>query len=773
MGEGRGRWHGVPSHIWAHSWVWLLAAVLCVAFFWDVLVAPGDQIVGGHDLLDMFRIWLDFARGAIWQGELPLWNPYVFSGTPSVSDPQPAIFYPPTWIALVLPTTRALGILVVLHVWWSLVGAFQWLRSETGNDGKPLSRGGAFAGALVYAFNGYVFARVQAGHLGVIMTGAWLPWGLWALRRIAKRHDGRSVALGGLCVGMAILAGHSATLIYVGLVWFAYGLTLVFATAPLEGGWTLRRQTLLRFAGASALGIALAAVQLLPLLSGLLTSTRASQSDYAFASRFSWPVGYLITLLVPNFFGEPVRTGYWGDGVYEEMIYYVGILPLLLGWVAWRAQRVIGWSRQTVFWFTAGGLAILTAFGSNGIVHRLLYRFLPGFSMMRAPARAGLVLTCSAAALVAVALTVLERASTEERKALVHPLLGVLSVRTVLLAATLSVISCYLAYGYAKDTNPEIGRLWHTASQLALFALLYALASGYLQLWYSPISPKWLLVSAAGLILLDLWTLGASLVTVVPAPLSAYWRIVAQHIEGDSGRVLPWGLTYHEQNGAITYGVRSVFGYNPLEDEVYNAFTTSNPDPRARVYDLLNVRYVSTTTPLALSEGDTLVLVAEENGVYVYERATAQPRAWFVAGTVTASEAETIAGINHPDFDPYETAFVTSDDGRCSGGGSGRITVQRETGNTLVARMEGAGGLAVFSERFASGWRATIDGQNAPILQVDGLLRGICVPEGEHTVTFAFRPMTLYLGACISGLALLVAILLSSRHFTGHRQLHG
>ena len=768
MGEGHGGWRGRLSWMWAHSWVWLLPAVLCVAFFWDVFVAPGDQIVGGHDLSDMFRIWLDFARSAIRQGELPLWNPYVFSGTSLVSDPQPAIFYPPTWIALVLPTTRALGILVVLHVWWSLVGATQWLRSETGYDGQPLSWGGAFAGAVVYAFSGYVFARVQAGHLGVIMTGAWLPWGLWALRRIAQRLVGRSVALGGVCVAMAILAGHSATLIYVGLVWLAYGLALLFAAAPLE-----RRRRMLLFAGAGALGMTLASVQLLPLLSGLLSSTRVSQSDYAFASRFSWPVGYLITLLVPNFFGEPVRTGYWGEGVYEEMIYYVGILPLLLGWVTWRAQRVVGWSRQTVFWAAASGLAILTAFGSNGIVHRLFYRFLPGFAMMRAPARAGLVLTCGVAALVASSLTILERASAEDRRALLRPLLDASSVRMVFCVTVLSIVGCYLAYGFAKDTNPEIGRLWHTAGQLALFGLLYALASGYLRQWLGLARPKWLVPIGAALILLDLWTLGASLVTVVPAPLSAYWRIVAQHIDGGSGRVLPWGLTYHEQNGAISYGVRSVFGYNPLEDGTYNAFTTSNPDPRARVYDLLNVRYVSTTTPLTLNEDDTLALLAEESGVYVYERASAQPRAWFVAGTVTATEAETIAGINHPDFDPSETAYVTAPDLRCSGGGSSHITVEQETVSTLVARVEGAGGLAVFSERFAPGWRATIDGQDVPVLRVDGLLRGICVPQGEHSVAFAFRPFTLFLGACLSGLALLVVTFLSSRHFIGHRQSHG
>ncbi len=112
---------------------------------------------------------------------------------------------------------------------------------------------------------------------------------------------------------------------------------------------------------------------------------------------------------------------------------------------------------------------------------------------------------------------------------------------------------------------------------------------------------------------------------------------------------MPWGLTYHEQNGAISYGVRSVFGYNPLEDEAYNAFTTSNPT-RGRVSTTCSTSGMSTTTPLTLNESDTLALLAEESGVYVYERATAQPRAWFVARTVTASEAETIAGINHPDL---------------------------------------------------------------------------------------------------------------------------
>jgi hypothetical protein len=260
------------------------------------------------------------------------------------------------------------------------------------------------------------------------------------------------------------------------------------------------------------------------------------------------------------------------------------------------------------------------------------------------------------------------------------------------------------------------------------------------------------------LILLDLWSLGSGLVAVVPAPLSAYWRIVAKHSDAEVGRVLPWGLSYAEQNGALSNGVRSVFGYNPLEDAAYNAFITAVPDPRARIYDLLNVRYVSTTVPLTLGEDDTLTLLAEESGVYVYGRQTALPRAWFVSGVVRGNVAETIAGINRADYDPRELAYVASDDGVCPGGGSGDVGITRETANTLIARTEGEGGLAVFSERFSPGWRATLDGQRVPIVRANGLLRGVCVPAGDHTVAFNYKPPTLVVGGAVSSASLLVCM---------------
>ncbi len=731
-------WRG-GSSLSRGFWATALWIFLCVLFFWDVLFSSADQIAGGNDLANMFQPWLEYARDRISAGELPLWNPYLFSGVSFVSDPQPALFYPPTWLSLIMPATHALGLILVLHVWWAAVGMTGWLLSE------GASWWGAIAGAAVFAFSGYTFARIQAGHLGVLTTGAWLPWCLWALGSLKKRLSWRTVAAGSLCVAMSILAGHTATFVYVAVMLGAYTLYLVDRNNA--------RRFLLRALVMGASGVVLAAVQLVPLLAGLASSSRVGAADYEFASRFSWPVSYLVTLLVPNFFGEPVRTGYWGEGVYDELIFYVGILPLMLAAIAWRER---GRSR---FWFAVGGTALLVAFGSYGAVHRILVRVLPLFSSMRAPARAGVLVTLVAAVLSAMSLTSLQRAEGEQRRKLLAPF-SQPWVGSVLGVVVLITVSGLMMFAWGRDSNPEAGRLWHLAGQAANFGLFFALAAGLLRSWAREGASRWLPMMAAGLILLDLWTLGGGLVKMVPSPPSAYWRIVAKYSDARIGRVLPWGLGVFEQNGALTFRVRSVFGYNPLVDNDYEAFVSAVPDPRAKTYDLLNAAYLISKSPLDLNEDDVLVELREENGVYVYERTEAMPPVWMVSELEPVLAERVLERINDGSFDPWQTVLV--DPGLfCPGDTGAQIHLQSYEENRIVAQAEGGGGMAVFSEPFAPGWQVLIDGREGELSQVNGILRGVCVPAGEHLIDMRYWPDSLTLGAAISISALMWLLFLT------------
>ena len=53
------------------------------------------------------------------------------------------------------------------------------------------------------------------------------------------------------------------------------------------------------------------------------------------------------------------------------------------------------------------------------------------------------------------------------------------------------------------------------------------------------------------------------------------------------------------------------------------------------------------------------------------------------------------------------------------------------------------------------GWRATVDGQPAPIERANYAFRAVYVPAGQHTVQFVFDPLIWKVGLAVSGLTLL------------------
>lgn len=60
-------------------------------------------------------------------------------------------------------------------------------------------------------------------------------------------------------------------------------------------------------------------------------------------------------------------------------------------------------------------------------------------------------------------------------------------------------------------------------------------------------------------------------------------------------------------------------------------------------------------------------------------------------------------------------------------------------------------GFAVFSEMYyQNGWKATIDGKDAQILNVNYVLRGLQIPAGKHTIEFKFEPEVVKTGSTIA-----------------------
>ena len=66
----------------------------------------------------------------------------------------------------------------------------------------------------------------------------------------------------------------------------------------------------------------------------------------------------------------------------------------------------------------------------------------------------------------------------------------------------------------------------------------------------------------------------------------------------------------------------------------------------------------------------------------------------------------------------------------------------------------GAAALLILSETDYAGWQVTVDGQPAQNLTAYTAVRAVCVPAGEHTVEWVFKPTVYWLGGLVSLLCL-------------------
>lgn len=115
---------------------------------------------------------------------------------------------------------------------------------------------------------------------------------------------------------------------------------------------------------------------------------------------------------------------------------------------------------------------------------------------------------------------------------------------------------------------------------------------------------------------------------------------------------------------------------------------------------------------------------------------------YFVQGVeVLASEAERWEWLRRGDWDPNKVAVVASlPDGFKEPSEPATFTITQASADQQELTTRGGGGLLVTSGLFYPGWKVQIDGQAAEALEVNGALRGVLVPAGEHTVLWTYSP---------------------------------
>lgn len=459
-------------------------------FIWKLTLVPGDGLTQNFGV----RVLIG---QMIASGQLPLWNPYIFAGTPLLASIYPGALYPPNWVFALFSPVTAMNIVVVTTYHLALIGAYLYARRI------GTTRLGAMLAGLAFAFGGYLVAH--AGHTSRIAAAVWLPWILLTIEHLYLRFRWRWVALGAAFIALQLFAGEPQMNFYTVLVCAAYG---AFSLALREA-----RETRLRFlAGAVAMsvfGLLFSMVQLLPERELLAMGERAGIS-YEYFSGYSFPPINVLTFVVPFFFGggmiEPYKIPYWGESTVDETCGYVGLLTLLLALAALFGARHgtgsgsdrPGYCKLIWFWF---GLAIVSLvlsfggylpFGLNHILHRT-----PVYNLFRASGRHMYEFNFSLAMLAGLGASLLTQLDREiglrvfKRAAAVFAaLVGATVIAYRFLTGQLTTTS-YKAPGFDSLTNLEVllpvglallslSAIWffvrtrNNASAALLVALLFA-----------------------------------------------------------------------------------------------------------------------------------------------------------------------------------------------------------------------------------------------------------------------------------------------------------
>lgn len=530
-------------------------------------------------------------------GEVPLWNPYSFTGTPLLANYQSAVLYPLNVIFFFGDFPLAWSFLIFLTPLLAMLFFYFWLRNR---DIEILP---ALFGAVSFSLGGFMMGWMTWGTVG--HSGLWLPLMLFALDKMRNSSKRRWPFLYLVGSVSSLLAGHLQTAFYVQLIAFAYG---VFMLKSLKKALLL--------AGTAVL---IAGIQIAPTLEFIVHSARSQ--DLEGINGFL-PYRHLVMFLIPDFFGNPATGNYWGEWNYLEFLGYIGVLPLLFALhalftvrtrtVAFLGVIVLG----SIFLATQTPLAILFSRISQAASSRFLF-----------------VTDLGLAALAAFGLNEFLALKRRDWRVVIAVSVGFLIVGT------------FLGFGLVTKAQwivhfPVIVR--NSIIPLVLFAI------GLCAFWLRPFLTRrravWLVIVLLIITALDLgrnfhkftsfsqisWVYPkTTLIQKIQDDPDYYFRVMA-----NDRRIIP-------PNVSVAYGLESIEGYDPLYIADYGRYIVRHEQNRNEDLSLafrriitpertdidlpnrLNAKYVLSLSDIADKEYE---LVFREGETRLYRNIRVLPR---------------------------------------------------------------------------------------------------------------------------------------------------
>ena len=708
-----------------------------------------------------------FQKEALFATQLPLWNPYTYSGHPFLADIQAAVFYPLGNLLILLEAPfRGLSTVAgrrlyfleleaALHV--ALAGLFVYLLAHA----LTRKQMAAIVAGCTFAFSGYL-TGYPPQQLAVLRTAIWLPLILWLLyRAFASPKLSRWWVAASGAISVAFLAGHPQTFLHISYVAAAW-IALLFWRSIRNGrnkAPSSIRHLLLGLLMLIFITLGLSAAQLLPTLEFMQQSVRADVS-YDFVSggfplRDTWQM--LLPWVLTHF--SPLYVGVIGLGL---AVCSFGIFERKESGLSIERAEERENSRDALpfllFFLISTFVALLLSYGENGFLYRLFYLYAPGWKLFRGQERAAFLVAFGLSILAGYGFSLLPTMPLPRRR---------------LLAALFAALMIGAVYAF--------GLLWQLADQSAIgngryllvaLVTLLLLMTLALSLWLPGWSKRRERLLLALLIGNLFWAnmgtniapFGPGRKTILAPEMEGLQHAVSASADRNDGMA---GRVYNEfriyEDAGMRLQTEDVWGSSPLRLARYAALFDGFP--LERMWQLMGVETVLSWRAQLPAPSQLLAEYPQSNDTtYLHRLEEPNPRAWVVHQTRIVDDEEALALLADPAFDIRTTALLhprVRADEYTTAPGASSVRMERISSNRLQLSVESeTGGLLVISENWMPGWRAIYsEGSGFQPELVNITQIGVPIAPGTTEFDLVYRPASVDLGLMISGATLLLLLL--------------
>lgn len=759
--------------------IFIILVLICITsvFFYPVFKGnipfPGDLLVGtnpfnslsfggyapggvpnkaqGVDVIRELYPWKHFTIEMFKKGQVAFWNPYDFSGNPLMANFQSGIFYPLNLVFFALPFNGGWSLSIFLAPLLSAFFTYLFLREIKTGEVASLF------GGVVFAFSSYMVVWMEYGNIG--HTFLWLPLGLFLTEKLTHNFKRKYLFFLIATLFTASLAGYIQGYFYIIITLVYY-----YLIKSIYGKQVLTGKTII-YCIAILFPALLASFQLLPTLELFQNSSRGNYS-LDIIEKLLNPWWYIITVVAPDFFGNPASRNHFFYGTYIERVSYFGVIPFILALSAFFRFRK---SKEIAIFGVVFIVSLLLAY--DFLFTKFLYLIPIPVISTTVPTRVLSLFVLSGSILAGIGLDTILKDG--RRKPVV--------LASLVVALLLSI--AWIVALFNKLTISQRNLVIPTLFLLIFFVFTW--------LYFKKKCLKTLFVIALfAITLFDLFRFFHKITPFSPKEYVYPRTPVVSYIQKQAGinRYWGYGSGHIETNMQLYDHTFLPDGHDALHGKTYAEFIASSKDGkipsvlsrsdseiapgygsedlrgnyyRQKMLNLLGVKYVLQKDAVF---GDDKIYKLVWNGSpwQIYENLQAVPRAFLTNDyKVITNKKDIITAFYNKNFDEKKTVIVEENPGLLTPNlRIKKVELLAYEPNKIIFTTSSDGTALLFlSDTYYPGWKATVDGKPTRIYVADYAFRAVKVPKGEHKVEFYYLPESFENGLILSGLGLMGLII--------------